>query len=302
VAIKLGARSAPMGLDRIRTLAEDDVPALRLDWQDQIQEDDVRRTLFTYPGRSVWLPETLEFAIVAPWRHRQEIANLRHLVAVRHPSLLAQAAVDRAQQAGAVMIVSVDVEQVRQPQFYRDLGFSLIEEVVTYELDRLPPPRGDRGRLRFEAVDPADDGARAQLLAIDRAAFPWLWRNSDLEFRAYGLVPGVELFLGSIGDEALAYVGITTYLGWGHLDRIAVVPQMQGAGLGREALGFAVDRLSRRGARRIGLSTQRRNVHSQRLYERFGFRRSYGTDYRLYGRFLVELPSAIIDDSGTSSR
>src|SRR5262249_31679163 len=86
--------------------------------------------------------------------------------------------------------------------------------------------------------------------------------------------------------QPVAYVGLTSYLGWGHLDRIAVLPSLQGQGLGQEGLAFALDHLARLGSRRVGLSTQRTNVHSQHLYERAGVRRAWGNDYRVYGRFL----------------
>ena len=100
---------------------------------------------------------------------------------------------------------------------------------------------------------------------------------------------GHTLFLqqrSRLGDQPVAYAGLTSYLGWGHLDRIAVLPALQNRGFGQEALGFAINRLALQGARRVGLSTQRSNVHSQHLYERFGFRRAWGNDYRVYGRFL----------------
>jgi ribosomal protein S18 acetylase RimI-like enzyme len=269
-----------------RTLTDANVDSLRLTWQAKIEPEEVRRILFSYPGRSVWLPETLEFAVVAPWRHRSEIANIRHLVAVRHPELLVEAAVERCDAFGAEVAISIELEDVRRPSFYRSVGFDLLEEVVTYELDRLPLPGRQAGQLRFATVDPSDANARATLLAIDHAAFPWLWQNNDVEFQMYGLTPGVEIYLGLLDGRPVAYVGVTSYLGWGHLDRIAVLPSLQGRGLGQEGLAFALDRLARLGSRRVGLSTQRTNVHSQHLYERAGFRRAWGNDYRVYGRFL----------------
>lgn len=286
MALTAGRRSRERVGSQVQTLSEADLPALRLDWQTSSDIDEVRRALYTYPGRSVWLPETLEFAVVTPWRHRPEIANLWHLVAVRHPDLLINAAIDRCAAEGAVLVVAVEVEEVRHPSFYYGLQFTLLEEVVTYELDRLPLPSHRKGKLRFESVDPTDPNVIATLLAIDHAAFPWLWRNNHLEFASYSLTPGVELYLGYLDDQPVSYLGLTSYLGWGHLDRIAVLPELHGRGYGREGLAFALDRCARMGARRVGLSTQRGNVHSQHLYEKAGFRRSWGSDYRLYGRFL----------------
>ena len=70
--------------------------------------------------------------------------------------------------------------------------------------------------------------------------------------------------------------------------RIAVIPGRQGAGYGLETLHFAIARLSDLGARRVGLSTQADNFRSQQLYERYGFRRTGGNDYTIYGQWLDE--------------
>ena len=157
------------------------------------------------------------------------------------------------------------------------------------------------GSLAFEPVAPADDEAMADLLRIDHAAFPWLWRNSVEEFAAYVRTPGVRLALGRDGARAVAYIGATSYAGWGHLDRIAVAPEAQGRGFGREALAAAIDLLTADGARRVALSTQRANERSQRLYERFGFRRSPSHDYRLYGAPLRPPALALVDDRSARS-
>jgi ribosomal protein S18 acetylase RimI-like enzyme len=301
MAIRADLRSPLQPTLQPRTLTDANVDSLRLNWQTKIEPEDVRRILFSYPGRSVWLPETLEFAIVAPWRHRNDVANIRHLVAVRHPDLLVEAAVERCDAERAVLVISIELEEVRRPAFYQGVGFHLLEEVVAFELDRLPPPGRRPERLRFLPVDPSDARQRAILVAIDRSAFPWLWRNSDLEFETYGFTPGVELFIGLLGDRPVSYVGLTTYLGWGHLDRIAVLPELQGRGLGQEGVAFALDRLAMQGARRVGLSTQRSNVHSQHLYERFGFRRAWGNDYRVYGRYLRPVDERPESDEGNLS-
>jgi ribosomal protein S18 acetylase RimI-like enzyme len=132
-------------------------------------------------------------------------------------------------------------------------------------------------------VTPGNQRAIDQLVAIDEAAFPWLWRNSRTEFKAYIPAPGVEVSLIVSADGPVAYLGVTHFPGWSHLDRMAVAPHAQGRGMGRAALDLAVDSMRHRGARRAALSTQRTNLRSQRLYERFGFRRTPELDYKLFG-------------------
>jgi ribosomal protein S18 acetylase RimI-like enzyme len=263
------------------------VAGLRLSWAARMQPDEVRRLLTIYPGRSVWTPKTLEYALVGPWRHREEIAHLVDLSAVRHPGDVIDAVLERCVAAGDALLLSVEMDEVRRPIYYERIDFSLLEEIVTYEWRGGMVPGTTGGHLRFVPVDASDDRIRSILLAIDHTAFPWLWWNSELEFQAYGLTPGVELFLGFDGEEPAAYVGTTSFPGWGHLDRIAVIPEKQGRGLGLTALSFAVDHLVRRGARRVGLSTQGDNLRSRRIYERFGFRRFPSNDYRLYGHPLL---------------
>lgn len=284
--VAASGQSLPEIATQVRPLLENDLRALRRSWNGRTDVDDALRLLQTFPGRSVWLPETLEFVLVGPWRHRDEIAQIVEFCAVRHPFVMLEAAAEQSRERGAHLLVSLELDEVRPPGFWQKAGFHLLEEVIAYELDRIPPTVGWGERLRFELANPYDDTTLASLVALDHAAFPWIWWNSEMEFLAYGLSPGVEMFLAYAGADLVGYIGITSYLGWGHLDRIAIHPRYQGLGLGREALTFAVQRLAQAGARRVGLSTQLTNRRSQRLYERFGFRRSRSSDYRLYGRWL----------------
>ena len=77
----------------IQTLEPSDVGMLRLPGQRGARA--LRLELEQYPGRSVWAPATLEFAIVGPWRNRPEIACVNELVAVRYAEPLLRAAFER---------------------------------------------------------------------------------------------------------------------------------------------------------------------------------------------------------------
>ncbi len=266
-------------------LTPEAVGQLGLGLRNRVGAGDARAILKTYPGRSVWTPETHEYALVAPWRHRCDIAAVQELAAVRHAETLLAAVVERCRAAGDALVLVVELDETRRPAAYARAGFLPIEEVVTYELER-PDATSPTGPLAFTPVSSTEGEDLIDLLRIDHSAFPWLWWNSEVEFASYIGTPGVQVFLGRWYGEPVAYVGVTSYGAWGHLDRIAVDPRAQGTGLGRQALGFACATLATRGARRVGLSTQRDNVRSQRLYERFGFRRSRAYDYRLYGAAL----------------
>ncbi|MGI8475104.1 MAG: GNAT family N-acetyltransferase [Thermomicrobiales bacterium] len=279
--------------EQVRVLSPDDLHAIRLGNWSRLNPDEMRRMLTDHPGRSVWLPETQEFAVVAPWRRRQEIANILELAAVKNPEALVQGAVERSRASGDAVILCVEIDERRRPEFYDRVGFHLAEEVITYELQRREEPAAPVKRVAFRRADPRLAEDLDVLRTIDERAFPWLWRNSTLEFVEYGADAGVELFVGYWRDAPVSYIGVTSYLGWGHLDRVAVLPDQQGQGIGLESVRFAVQRIEQSGAKRIGLSTQRLNERSQRLYERIGFRRSISNDYRVYAR-LLNMPEDVV--------
>ena len=261
-----------------------DVAQLRIGWRSRLAADDIRRVLGQLPGRSMWDRQTYEYGIVAPWRNRTDVVQIAELSAVLHPEEMVIAISGRARELGASLTVMVEVDESRRSSFYERCGFTHIEKVITFEIERRDAPRVVRPReLTFVPVDPANDEMRQILLRLDNRSFPWIWWNSDLEFRLYGQTPGVEIYLGLIEGQPVSYVGITTFPTWGHLDRIAVDPDLQGKGYGRFALAFAVETLLARGARKVGLSTQSTNERSQRLYLKYGFRRTNDHDYDLWG-------------------
>lgn len=266
---------------RVRTLTPTDVPALRL--PGARSNEAMRAALLREPDRSVWTPETLEYALVGSWRNRHDIAAVDELVAVRNVDTLLHAAFDRAVSRGdeLLLIVELDVQPVRSR--YVRAGMELLEEVITYEIETSRIIAPSRRAAQLVPVIPGDEKAIGRLARLDQRAFPWLWRNSRQEFDIYLNTPGVDVSFVMVDGVPVAYIGTTLFTGWGHLDRIAVAPELQGQGYGHTALCLALDAFRQRGARRIGLSTQRSNRRSQQLYERMGFQRTPELDYHLYG-------------------
>ena len=273
----------------VRELTLADVDSLRLGWWSQFDPAEVEAVLASAPGISTWIPESHEYALVGPWRHRADIMHLVELVSIRYPVVLTLAAVDRAVRAGVRLFLAVEMTERRQASFYERVGLSVLEEVLAYEL--IPPMVSHE---TFTGITPVVAGTSAVelLCEIDTDAFPWLWRNSPAEFSQYLGQPGVQVHLLVDDGEAIGYVGITAYLGWGHVDRIAVRANHQGRGFGRTLTRFAIARLASLGSSRIGLSTQRRNDRSQALYESLGFKRQGGSDYQIYGRALWSADTA----------
>lgn len=272
---------------RVRPLVRDDLRRLRLGWSSRFDEGTVARLLSAHPGLSVWLPATGEYVLAGPWRHRAEIVSILELGAGIGAVALMRGLAEVSAAAGKRLIIASERHESRRREFYDRVGFTLLEEIVIYDLSRGPHRAPALMELRFERVDLAQPEARRELIAVDRRAFPWLWWNSEEEFDNYAATPGVALYLGrDPSGAAVSYVGVTNFRSWGHLDRIAVVPEAQGRGYGRQSLDWAVLVLAEGGARRIGLSTQSRNERSRRLYDRYGFQRVESQDYALYGRWL----------------
>ncbi len=291
--------TAPPAL-RIEPLLADDVRSLYVPWSSPFERQSLVQHLRENPSRAFWLPETGEYIVGEPWRHRDEITAVVDISARHNGAALLERMRQPQGDPAHELVVMTDFAGARQPSFYAGLGLGLMQEVLCYEL-RIIPPEPPRGVLTFSAVSYERLDELAALIAVDHASFPWLWWNSVAEFAAYAGVPGVALYVGTDDrGTPVSYVGITHFRGWGHVDRIGVVPGYQGSGYGLETLRFAARMLARGGATRIGLSTQANNTRSQHLYHRFGFQRTYQNDYNIYGAWINPARAATAWQSGVT--
>ncbi len=272
---------------RVEAITLETVSRLRLGWSSRFDREDVGQLVFENPGLSRWIPDTGEYVVGGPWRHRREIASVMELVAPNAAVALLRAICAAAGEAGKHLIIASEHHESRQSRFYLEAGYELVEEIVIYELMNGSSSGRERWSLRFEEVNLGDPKEFQALLELDHQSFPWLWWNSREEFLNYAESFGVNIYLGrDRAGRPVSYIGVTRFRNWGHLDRIAVDPSLQGQGYGLESLDWAVQSLTRSGARRIGLSTQARNLRSRKLYERYGFQRVPAQDYALFGQWL----------------
>ncbi len=269
----------------IRILTPDDVRALRMPWDGRFTEREIRELVTVGPRISVFNRRTGEFVIGGPWRHRAEIATILELAATAGAIDLIHAFTEACALERIELLVASEQAERRKREFYAGASLDPVEEIVVYELSKVRPAPPQLQGLRFEPFEPDLHEQFEGLLELDHQSFPWLWWNSAGEFLDYASAPGVKIDVGR--DETgriIAYTGTTRFRTWGHLDRIAVAPDLQGRGLGKAALDWAVMSLARSGAKRVCLSTQARNTRSRQLYESYGFRRSPSHDYRIYAR------------------
>jgi ribosomal protein S18 acetylase RimI-like enzyme len=268
-------------------LSESDAHHLNLGWTSRFDKPDIRTIVAQYPDLSRWIPETGEYLIAGPWRHRAEVASVLELSGREGAAELLRSFADAAAEAGKDLALLSEHQETRNPALYERAEFELLEHIMIYELQSVPVINTKSMELQFREMLVLRDDDLAALMELDHASFPWLWWNSEAEFLSYGRARGVKIYGGWDPDgQLVSYIGVTLFRSWGHLDRIAVHPDHQGKGIGLESLNWAIYVLAQSGARRIGLSTQARNERSRQLYERYGFRRMEKQDYFLYGRWL----------------
>ncbi len=253
---------------------------IRLPWGSAVSREDLVRQVERDPTMAWHVPGTNDHLIAYPWRRRSDIAEVVETRGESRRPLLWEAFLG-ARSGGKVAVLIEPAEYHRAYGFYRSAGVTLLEEVIVLRSRSLPgPPVPITLDVRRATVSDVDD-----LLTVDHAAFPWLWRNSREEFEEYVSSPDVRVWLGCEGPVPVAYAGATDMGGWGHVDRLAVRAGWQGRGYGAQLLACAMRWLGERGIRHAQLSTQRDNARSQGLYRRFGFEQTRGT-MRLHGLVL----------------
>ena len=267
-----------------RQLWPADVSRLHLSNHPRLSSAEAASLLLESPGSSFWIPTTSEFILVTPWRHRSELVTVHTYGAFANEDMLLHAAMEFAREQGRAGFVVVDINETRRPGFYARHGLERFEEIVTYEHRR--PFSLASGAIpnavEFRRVVGFDLDLLRAVQELDNIAFPWFWWNSPEEFDAYLDYPGVEIWAGIREHEVVTYVGTTHYRSWAHLDRIATRPDLQGTGIGRAALTFAVKTMVEGGGRRVALSTQGNNSRSRGLYQRSGFVRTPADDYSVF--------------------
>jgi ribosomal protein S18 acetylase RimI-like enzyme len=172
-------------------------------------------------------------------------------------------------RSGVQQVAVLAIHAWLQP-FLPALGFQYVEDVVTMHRTTLPLPELQPHHIRLHTgyIEDLPD-----IVAIDHAAFAPPWQMSAYDLRMAQRESG-SCTVAVFDHHAVGYELSTRHHYSGHLARLAVIPEMQGRGIGAILLHFLLGRLERRGMRGMTVNTQQSNLHSQHLYERFGFRRN----------------------------
>jgi ribosomal-protein-alanine N-acetyltransferase len=153
---------------------------------------------------------------------------------------------------------------------FLDVGF--------VETERLHLLQHDFGRLEPARIPPGVDLRRGrrrdhdEVLAVDSAAFAPFWRLDDAGLaEALSATTSVHFQVARGEGRALAYAVCGRAGPRGYVQRLAVLPEAEGRGIGAALLYDGLRWLRRWGARDALVNTQEGNDRSLRLYHRAGF-------------------------------
>ena len=148
-----------------------------------------------------------------------------------------------------------------------DLGFSYVEHIVTLRRESwdVPPPLRQDVSIRHPHLQEIDTALR-----IDHAAFDPMWRMAYSGMRQ-AVRSCASFTLAELNGQAVGYQITTPHPGGAHLARLAVLPDVQGEGIGGALLSELVDSLLRRGIHVLSVNTQASNLKSRNLYTQYGF-------------------------------
>lgn len=199
------------------------------------------------------------FALSGAAFAREEDISLAFLPLLEHLAA-------HAGERGASVLTYVGAEEWLLPHL-TSANFAHSDDVITLMKtgrDTISPTHDETLRVR-----PVRESDIPALTALDAAAFrpEWHYGRAVLD----DALRSVSTFLvaESEGLAGYAYGGVR--LSSAHLTRLAVAPDRHGRGIGASLLSASLRAFYRQAAWMVTLNTQKSNVPSQRLYQRFGF-------------------------------
>jgi GNAT superfamily N-acetyltransferase len=147
------------------------------------------------------------------------------------------------------------------------LGFKYEEDIITLSRSGHTAPEDPQNLV---PIRPASVDDLERMAAIDRAAFAPPWQLSFDDLR-YAKKLATICTVASINETIVGYQLSTTYQQNGHLARLAVLPEVQGNGVGSSLVHDMILRFQRRNIQTITVNTQASNERSRQLYAHFAF-------------------------------
>jgi ribosomal-protein-alanine N-acetyltransferase len=259
------------------------IGGLRFFLQSRFTRESLSHHLAVNPGLSWRVRSSGQYVVGGYWRRRPEIAAVLEIDTGPFRKALLEQLIASARKIGCELVVAELTLSAREVAGWSDVGFEPVDTIVEYEKRGTSYEPVAGGPFRLRHYDPADLPA---VLDLERRSFPWLWRNSTAEMAHYGEAHETELWVLEQDGQVGGYAGLTVRGDHGHLDRLAVEPDLRRRGNGSALVGRALDRFRELGVRRITLTTQHDNVRAHPIYQRFGFRLT-GGQLTIYGRWLA---------------
>ena len=206
-----------------------------------------------------------------PWRGDRAVAYLTPMPDAPAPSgPFLRHCLDELGRRGIERVVTGALAPAEQDGFLA-AGFAVEERLhlLAHPMTSVPDVGGGSGTVR--RATPRD---REGVLVVDTLAFDAFWRLDDHGLdEALAATPHTRFRAFDDGDAVIGYA-ITGRSGRrGFVQRLAVRPDRQGAGVGAALLVDGLRWLRRWRVERTVVNTQLENAAALRLYERVGFRR-----------------------------
>jgi ribosomal protein S18 acetylase RimI-like enzyme len=209
---------------------------------------------------------------VGPWHGDERVAYLSVAASALVPSVSGvHQVLERLRTDGFARVMTSALRPHEVPAFLAS-GFAERERLVVLQrnlVDVPTMPSTDLRRIR--------PGEMAAVLRVDHLAFeaPWQLDQAGIDEALHAtprtrLRVGVDRRTGTRGRVG-AYAICGRAGRTGYLQRLAVDPDLQGRGLGRELVGDALAWLARRHATSVLVNTQETNHRAIELYRSLGF-------------------------------
>ncbi len=205
-------------------------------------------------------PQTV---LMGPARGRSgpEVAAIRH-------------GLDRLRRKGITTVVTPALSYYEAEPFFQ-AGFTLHERLHLLAKNLLEPePEATpiRSSPPGLTISTARMWHRRRMLDVDQRAFQGFWQFDAVSLgEALNATPQYWARLAEIDGATVGYA-ITGRAGdRGYLQRLAVVPEAQGKGVGSTLVNDAIDWLRHRRATLALVNTQEINTRAFDLYQRHGF-------------------------------
>ena len=151
-------------------------------------------------------------------------------------------------------------------------GFTLHEHLHLLAKDLTVPEADDDSRASDISLSTARRWHRSTMLSVDTQAFKGFWQFDAVSLsEALNATPQYWARLAHIDNSTVGYAVTGRAGDRGYLQRLAVVPEAQGQGVGSSLVNDATAWLRKRGVTAALVNTQETNTRALDLYQRLGF-------------------------------